>query len=462
MKKERKKEMKRIVYTVFLTLIFLCSMSGCGKRKVDYTDIDTKTDEADTGSEAAEETGTDPGDITEETWQTEFDVNSENTILEHVKIDADIVVPETDSLSVVSVKPVYFDEAYKKDFLSKIYDNGAAYIYDFEIGEGTKDISSDYHEDVYVGEIDGKSYISIFESGEDDGILIEECGGLKSTILLQNGETYPSDDPIADQIRKENSSRKLMIQAEDIADACPEEFESADECQITPGRYYSYSEDTDQLDNRCSMSEGEAVSKTEDFLTKLDFSDMELQSVEPLIFSNGPFGGQTYVWDGYCLFFTRQANGVTIVDEFTDYYQKREIDGWDYEAYGNMNSALRVYINDNGILQLEYVNPMKEEERTEDVSILPLENVQNIMQEILENDPDSVFSTATTGNYIFDQMELTYMRLRGEDESYSYVPVWQLSDVSGKFSETNHVWLIVNAIDGTQIDLFYELTGLTE
>ena len=82
------------------------------------------------------------------------------------------------------------------------------------------------------------------------------------------------------------------------------------------------------------------------------------------------------------------------------------------------------------------------------VEMLSLKNIEQIIKEQLKNNADKYELERNTS---FNNMQLTYFRLKDKNETakYSYVPVWSFSRLVD--SQKKNV-ILVNAIDGTIIN----------
>ena len=100
-------------------------------------------------------------------------------------------------------------------------------------------------------------------------------------------------------------------------------------------------------------------------------------------------------------------------------------------------------------------NPIEVTAVTKDVKLLPLENIQNIIQDELKNHTDEFQCNEKNGSYSFNSLELIYFRVPDDAKEgyYSYVPVWRLCDAYGEEDEhrTYANAIFINAIDGSAI-----------
>ncbi len=101
----------------------------------------------------------------------------------------------------------------------------------------------------------------------------------------------------------------------------------------------------------------------------------------------------------------------------------------------------------------------------EDVSLLALEDIQNIIKEKVIKDFGSFrfIYTSEDRQVEFNKMELIYFRVKDEENegSYSYVPTWRLGQISsgGDMGNKNSIYncILVNAIDGSVINFYNEI-----
>lgn len=490
---------------MILMCLLLFSCVGCGKRNVDNHSSDPVSE-----SSVQSENGgiSNPKEIdTEQIWQTEFDVESEKGNVGHVKIYADILVPDTDTLSVATVKEIAFDKEFKKNLAEKLYENGTVYesetltkkeiaekieieneliqemqdemtnlsngesgldaesaedfleLYGNEIENSRKYINdltdmlenapeehlpaTDYSEDSYTGELDGVRYnLEFFNSRE---------------------MAEPDAEPgLMGEIKQISGSRDFWFEPESLGAFVPEELQGME------GVLYD-SEEPFSGKNQCSLLEEDAVKSGEQFLSRLGFSDLSLFSVRPVTFrnSNAP---EQFVTDGWSLTFCRKINGAATDPNLNGYIVKTKRGDEEFIYTSEAGSYVTLEFNDRGILYFRYSNPMEQTAVTEEIEILPLETVENIMEDILKNDTDSVLNRPESYNAYtlsFNYMSLIYFRMRNREVpgEYSYVPVWELTntpvDPTGSAGSDSD-WLLINAISGERIDLVYELTGVEQ
>lgn len=510
MRKYRK--LGAIGIAVLLTL----SCAACGKQKVNYNIEDEgNTENQATGTDAgSENNGNMQGAQFADTdrWETTLEVERAEGQDAVINISADVIVPDTDSLSVVSVKKTELDNDFKKDLAGRLFGSEAVYVYGMEAptkayleerislleqtiseeksmleeekelagedssnGEFINDleeeiawaqnrinrynemlqsapsdwekVTADFHEYEYIGERDGINYVLEFDDMNKPGEEDDRVDESETDFWISRNPKY------------------VRLRPEDYSQICPEEIKDGTDIHV-------YGEGWLECDgeNQCSISEEDAIREAEQFLNYLGVSDMVYTGSVPLTWTDLATG--IAVKDGYNLTFTRNINDVSVSDiEVGSNYWIYQNGIKDY--INNQKSLITVDINDMGIIGFEYENPMEQTNVVENVTILPFQNIQEIMMDYLVQDFEELcterLDAATT--YKFNKMELRYLCVKDYDteDEYKFIPVWQLAYITewdsmdeGEVFENIETCLIINAIDGSKIDIEEEVYGMTE
>lgn len=113
-----------------------------------------------------------------------------------------------------------------------------------------------------------------------------------------------------------------------------------------------------------------------------------------------------------------------------------------------LGDSIQLTVTDNGIIDVVIEYPVSVTSISGGVELLSLKNIEQIIKEQLKNNADKYELEINTS---FNNMQLTYFRLKDKNETakYSYVPVWSFSRLVD--SQKKNV-ILVNAIDGTIIN----------
>jgi hypothetical protein len=125
--------------------------------------------------------------------------------------------------------------------------------------------------------------------------------------------------------------------------------------------------------------------------------------------------------------------------------------------YG-LDTQIQISVTDDGVIEAYIDNPIEIISTTDNVQLLPLEQIEKILKEELTEDLDQfqLQPGRQENTYYFNKMELIYLRVKNpeKEEEYSYVPAWRLCrnyTVSGSMDIRNAVF--INAMDGSIIHL---------
>ena len=113
-----------------------------------------------------------------------------------------------------------------------------------------------------------------------------------------------------------------------------------------------------------------------------------------------------------------------------------------------LGDSIQLTVTDNGIIDVVIEYPVSVTSISGSVEMLSLKNIEQIIKEQLKNNADKYELEI---NKSFNNMQLTYFRLKDKNETakYSYVPVRSFSRLVD--SQKKNV-ILVNAIDGTIIN----------
>jgi hypothetical protein len=406
----------KVIRTVFLLLLLLTIVTGC--RKTGDNIVDSDIIDSDIGdSEEAESVSL--YDIYSEGleagWkqgiETETDGNKRT-----INIDADIDIPDAESMAVAFVEEQDFNEAWKEEIVAALYGNARTELR--PIGDEWYGMLGTYSETdcTYAGDINGISYVLLFQEG-NLGRLTRE--------------------------------KKISFKAADFMDVSPALPDGASSVLVYPVEEAG-------ADNACSLTEEEAETTARQFAERLGFSDLEPAEVMPLgwtVNTGDGFGEKTDVIEGYAITLRHCIYGVFYDDTEENYEEYYNTLTTTSDRYC-ITSEMTIYVNSCGVIYMSYVNPLKVNSVTENVPLLSLDNIKDIMAETLKEQSKTEFN----------EMKLMYFRLcddKSDGSLYSYVPAWRLAYRVTSGNPVKYC-VVVNAIDGSVIDVEKEVYGIPE
>ncbi|MCI5620198.1 MAG: DUF6034 family protein [Lachnospiraceae bacterium] len=490
----------RKVKTVLMFFLTATLLSGCGDRPVDYSLDDTEVTEStqrESASGLAQLTDT-------KKWEAEWKSTTESGNTIEFEVNAEITVPEADSMHVIEVKAPEEGEAYTEQVVKAVFGDGEVSYYDDvrlpkeplqekiayyedEIAANQKLLEDQHHPvgasmeqeiqntieeeqeklascraaletasenytpvdaydgEIYRGIIEGAAYILRVEWPPTDGKITfsDAEGGIISMEV-------DGDGPL-------NEQKEVLISLypEDIYQVCPEEVAGAEGLA-----YDSFS--LENCENECALTEQEAENVVKQTLENIGFSNPVQRRVDAIYWygdmedlGDGTFQSNTQRTDGYWF---RYELGI---DELSLTGFGEEVLYWDYDkssSFYSMGAYADVYVTERGVIAMEVHNPVEVTGVTREVKLLPLENIQKIISDELMEHPDQYPFVGQT-KVSFHSMELIYFRVHDDSREgyYSYIPSWRLCDHSSDFfGLTCENTVMVNAIDGSIIDLAEE------
>ncbi len=446
------------LFAAIMTLIealVLTSLAGCAGKKVDYG-VDTEVKEQKNASKVSDLR-------TDKPWVENITVQTKKGDVT-LGIDAKILVPDCETMHVVGVEDVKLDTEYKKRFLDAYFGGGEYYYHDLE--------------HYTVDELN--SYID-----------------LKSRELNEMNSRDDVDDStkqeLVQQMEQDLSGYRDLLTDAKISYTIASDLQSCDEyagykgdtfCEVTfkehwvnayvfklDGKYYgppsfkeknydnvsqTFQEDnlTDSAGadgNECTRSAAESKKIVQDFMGKLGLSNQVERGecdCNWLGFNNGDENWESRrntLW-GYVYSYGTGIDGQV----FKDSFDSSECDSMLREDAKDitLGDSIQLTVTDNGIIDVVIEYPVSVTSISGSVEMLSLKNIEQIIKEQLKNNADKYELERNTS---FNNMQLTYFRLKDKNETakYSYVPVWSFSRLVD--SQKKNV-ILVNAIDGTIIN----------
>lgn len=423
--------------------IVIISLAGCSGKKVDYGN-ESESKETKNMSALAD-IKTDSG------WKENFTIQTDNGE-KTVYVNANIVVPDFDNMSVVEVENVKIDADYKKRFLD-LYFGGNEYYY-HDPDHYTVDELNEVIEDWQ------KTQDEIHSEGLEQQLAEyrDKLEMAKTTYTvakdLENCEVFAGyKGDVFCEVEFEAHKVHAYAWYQSGTDYGPPSLRNEDYDTITQTFQDDDLKDkADETSNEGSKSAASAKKEARDFLSKLGMQD-QVQRGECecswIGFNNSEEGNdyQTASW-GYIYSYATGIDGITFMDGFDrdTYLSVYEANNSDIDDVTLPDSTL-LTVTDDGIIDVQLEYPVNVTQIYKDVELISLKNIEQIIKAEITENPDK-YDTAAT----FNKLQLSYLKIRSDSEQgkYSYVPVWVLSRMVDS-KEQNAIF--VNAIDGTIINL---------
>jgi hypothetical protein len=489
-------------------------LAGCANNKnPDDFNIDGLLDETSASVEDAESTE-EKSKAESTVWNDEFDVNT-SSALKEIQISAVIKDSDTETVSVVTMQEPEFDEEYKKAMAEAIFGAGDIYIYGDEVltkseveerisdtNEQIEDINKSIQEQGEWFSEDKQEFLGEEEADEKLAGLEETLEEYQAMLGTAPEEHVKADDYSSNGYMSKYGGINYSLEFDDTRDGiyykkmkesifysdmyslsyrqkyiCFRPLDFHDVCSDELNGYDAYlwplsdnefgSSEFDDLENICTTSKEDAILTAKQFAAQIGFSDLEVAQTSDCIWMGAAdeyWEDSKAVKDGYVVLFEHNIDGHWLEDDVEDYYEVLRDSSVEDPQY-QIKSYLKIYVNDYGIVNMECINPLTEIQKTEDVPMISLDNVQEIITDALKNDTDKYAFDEYDKIQNFRYMNLVYFRLHSSEEDgiYSYVPAWMLyeqkTDNGGSGAQGYGAVIVVNAIDGSIIDVKKELFG---
>ena len=436
------------LFAAIMTLIealVLTSLTGCAGKKVDYGN-ESESKETKNMSALAD-IRADSG------WKENFTIqtgNGEKTVY----INANIVVPDFDNMSVVEVENVKIDADYKKRFLDLYFGGNEYYYHDpdhYTVDELNKVIEDWQKEqdDTYREWLEQRlaEYRDKLETAKTTYTVAKD---LESCEVFAG---YKGD--VFCEVEFEAHKVHAYALSQSGTDYGPPSLRNEDYDTITRNfQDEDLKDKVDETSNEGSKSATSAKKEAGNFLSKLGMQDQvergecECDWVGFNFESEKENDYQTAAW-GYIYSYATGIDGITFKDglDRDTYLSVYETNDSDTDDVTLPDSTL-LTVTDDGIIDVQLEYPVNVTQIYKDVELISLKNIEQIIKaEITEN--HDKYDTASS----FNKLQLSYLKIRSDSEpgKYSYVPAWALSRMVDYSSERNAIF--VNAIDGTIINL---------
>ena len=432
--------------------------SGCGSRSVDYNIEDTQQ----TGETAGQENTGLSQFAEEKRWTENLEITGGENGDVSVNIRATVVLPEDEEMSVVEVSKPQVDEAYRETILGNIFGETQLYYYtdekelkelarceekpSEEVDYDTYDMTRAQLEDLLK---EWETILEEWQNGERDSTepgekeqSVQNCE-LQIRKLKQAMQTAPEEyvpaagydrdsylgyvEGVPYQVSMEQDQfLEIEFQPVEYGLVCPDELQNAAWIQAIDGKMQTVTGT-----NQCQKQQEDAQREAEAFLQKVGvLGQCHLMETYPVI------------WEAYMeqVGHNTWKDDKTILDGYAFYFGQGESSATEFP-----DSSIAVYVNDGGVFYADIVSPFDVISVTEQVPLLPMDSIQQIIRNELQENPDDYFWSTGNSEYSYHTLELLYKQVADQEQEgyYSYVPVWRLY---GYGNSGNSV--TVNAIDG--------------
>lgn len=425
--------------------IVIISLTGCAGKKVDYGN-ESESKETKNMSALAD-IRADSG------WKENFTIqtgNGEKTVY----VNANIVVPDFDNMSVVEVENVKLDADYKKRFLDLYFGGNEYYYHDpdhytvDELNEAIEDWQKE-QDDNYREWLEQRlaEYRDKLETAKTTYTVAKD---LESCEVFAG---YKGD--VFCEVEFEAHKVHAYALSQSGTDYGPPSLRNEDYDTITQNfQDEDLKDKVDETSNEGSKSATSAKKEAGNFLSKLGMQNQvergecECSWVGFNIESEKENDYQTAAW-GYIYSYATGIDGITFKDglDRDTYLSVYETNDSDTDDVTLPDSTL-LTVTDDGIIDVQLEYPVNVTQIYKDVELISLKNIEQIIKAEITENPDK-YDTASS----FNKLQLSYLKIRSDSEQgkYSYVPAWALSRMVDYSSERNAIF--VNAIDGTIINL---------
>lgn len=424
--------------------IVIISLTGCSGKKVDYGNESESKETKNMSALADIKANSD--------WKENFTIqtgNGEKTVY----INANIVVPDFDNMSVVEVENVKIDADYKKRFLDLYFGGNEYYYHDpdhytvdelNEVIEDWQKTQDDTHSEWLEQQL--AEYRDKLETAKTTYTVAKD---------LENCEVFAGyKGDVFCEVEFEAHKVHAYAWYQSGTDYGPPSLRNEDYDTITQTFQDDDLKDkADETSNEGSKSAASAKKEAGNFLSKLGMQDLvERGECECgwIGFNNSEEGNdyQTATW-GYIYSYATGIDGITFKDglDRDTYLSVYETNDSDTDDVTLPDSTL-LTVTDDGIIDVQLEYPVNVTQIYKDVELISLKNIEQIIKAEITENPDKYDTTSS-----FNKLQLGYLKIRSDSEpgKYSYVPAWALSRMVDYSSERNAIF--VNAIDGTIIDL---------
>lgn len=445
--------MKRKVLACGLILVLTAGMTaGCGKKEVDYS-IDKKSSEQ--SSVSGDNSLTEFKDA--EKWSDEWTIVDENGRSRTLVVDAEVIVPDVDNMSVVEVKRAQMDAGFRERFLQSFFEKGDIYYYDeahwpkneiykriAELEEESEQWDDETNAQIEEAIEDLAGFLP--EASEDytaaeDFTSCNTFAGYRGDVLCV--VHFWGQETVADT--GDTIGNFISAGAAEQEESAPKSLAEYDEvgyCGVTEGSQ------SDESLNECKYTKEDARNIADSYLKAIGISNGILIEEGQSEWIGRKYNGDGSVADeksvnyGYSFSYGIGIDGMA----FLQYLHYARVDTeWDDEAKpGDFfdGESITIRVTDEGVDEVLWKDPVEIRNISDSVELLPLDTIKNIFaNEAVEHAERYDFRN----NMAFNRLELNYIAIKDNSDEgvFAYVPVWRLERSDNAYP------ILVNAVDGS-------------
>lgn len=359
-----------------------------------------------------------------------------------IDVSAEIYLLDTSELVAVNAKEHYYSEADKQGVLNYFFDLDSIQVdpdtyptkellrekleeYEMVLKKQEADTSFHVKEDAKVMIDNEVRYLTELINKAPNKNEVSE-GVTNYSENYYKGKINGLDYSLVFNIDETRNQSGWKLSTKDYNDIL------ISESDVTAWQYAYY---TDGISNQCKIT-GEEAQKIADQACK-DLGFTHLQPYVDKIDVVWHMENGDKECNGYYFEYGLDMNGEAL------YYSNAEqYGGYVDSTFANLtynNQKVTVIVNDFGIVRME-CTALMQYEKANRAKLLSYEQIKDCFRNVLKEQSD----TTETWN----MLTLCYIRLMNADnqDMYSYIPVWILSNYTTPS-------IVINAIDGTQIDM---------
>ncbi len=435
--------------------LMLCSLMGCGKKEVDYSDA---TESAN--GEVQVESQTTEAESIEIPENIEYTITGAKGTID---VAAEIKVPEEyEKCTVMELSSVVYEDQDIKAMADKIFDEGSYFLY------------MPYNEEARANLRDKLTTASANAANDWESLTFEYVLGYFDeedffSTLDENFEELKfyqaEEDAYFCRVFGAIDGRYYILSFEKNGSNCAMELIRWDRfVGFQLGDYSPDSIDVRTSGNASTYSQEESEAMAMEFAMKLGYEGYGL------VQSNTAFYACTLPKDiniiqtdefiqgidGYNVYLGRNYNNYSMAyssDFWIMAYNDLEgnemyFEEFPVEKFEN-TECIRVYVDGQGICEMKVYNPMEEVgPMNEDIVFLPFDKVDGIAQDELQ-----AYADANSGKFKVESIQLAYGMV-DEDGKKALIPVWYYFGKDAlnnqSFYQQNAI-VMINALDGTVI-----------
>ncbi len=435
--------------------IMLCSLIGCGKKEVDYSDA---TESAN--GEVQVESQTTVAESIEIPETAEYTITGSKGTIE---VAADIKVPEEyEKCTVMELSRVVYEDDDIKAMADKIFDEGSYFLY------------MPYNEEARANLRDKLTTASANAANDWDAATFEYVLGKfdEEDFFSTSDESFEElkfyqaeGDAYFCRVFGAIDGRYYILSFEKDGNNCGMELIRWDRfVGFQLADYSPDSIDVRTMGNASIYTQEESEAMAMEFAMKLGYEGYGLvqsniafyactlpkdaNNIQPDEFIN--------VIDGYNVYLGRNYNNYSVAyssDLWVMAY--KDLDGnevyfeeFPVEKFEN-TECIRVYVDGQGICEMKIYNPMEEVgPMNEEIVFLPYDKVDGIAQDELQ-----AYADANSGKFKVDSIQLAYGMV-DDNGKKALVPVWYYFGKDALNNQSFHqqnAIVMINALDGTVI-----------